>query len=444
MSPKEFLIHELGHVERTLQETLRHDFPPGSTRDFYNECKTRLSTLRGLANAVAPTNSALISAYCEGLSKVSFLISLIERSHLGEFSWPFAQRLREIATPLCTEPGPKGDLTPIIHILADGGLTAYRIFPESYLADGLRHRRILNIVFPRTLKHHVLLHVIFGHEIGHAAWAIPARRSELERDVIAPLFAKTPLETEATAEAWITGARPAAVDVYLDKWNLRHQHQFSFTGKNNHSLYLWKQELFCDLVGTLVFGPSFACAHNTLLGTGNPTGEAFSTTHPPYGIRAPLVAKILARLNWLKFAASGNPALDKALGLAEMFATTIPAAEAWYDIFPTANIDQAVAGLQGILARFQGAPYSPPTIATLADIVDKLLRRVPPCGAALPASGVPDLSVEDFRYVLYGGWVLWLGRTELPAEKALGFFEVNQLCDRGILQQIAVERARSS
>ena len=64
-------------------------------------------------------------------------------------------------------------------------------------------RRVFTIVFPRTLKHYVLLHAIFGHEIGHAAGTIPQHKAELRDKVLGPLRNTGPLEhlpSKAVAE----------------------------------------------------------------------------------------------------------------------------------------------------------------------------------------------------------------------------------------------------
>src|SRR5206468_395429 len=112
----------------------------------------------------------------------------------------------------------------------------YCVFTETYWPSTLRYKRILHIVFPRTNKYHVLLHAIFGHEIGHAAYAIPRLQSRLDKDVIAPLFADTPLADVASAEAWLTDAkRPKEVTRFLALWSGTQPHDFTFLGKNNPS-----------------------------------------------------------------------------------------------------------------------------------------------------------------------------------------------------------------
>ncbi len=437
MSAKDFLLDELYNVDLTLQETLRHDYAPGSGREYFDECKTRIQRLTDETNRVDPGDSTAIAAIASRLSEiVSQPISLIERSHLGEFSWPFAHQLREIATPLCTESGPKGALTPIIHILADGGLGAYRIYTETPLPDPIRHRRILNVVFPRTMKHHVLLHSIFGHEIGHAAWAIPALRSALRTSVIEPLFKESRLETPAEAEKWIQDpARPPEITKYLSDWAIRHTHPFTFLGPNNWAHYSWQQEFFCDLFGVVTFGPSFAGAHKTLLGGIDPSGLMITTSHPPHAARAPLIARAVDSIRCLKFSASGSAQLDAAIAKFKSFVDQMPSTNS------NAQIDAAIAGAMTTLAKFPSVLYQALDIQQLRRVCELLARRIPPVGAQLKADGL-DLSPLDFRHILACGWIVWLGHDELKLAKPLKFLDVNRLCDRGILHRQAVELER--
>ena len=101
------------------------------------------------------------------LSVLGSRISLIERSHLGEFSWPFAETIREIAQTLFLEKQLDGALSPpIVQVIAEG--MDYQFVDEALPLVGAR--RIVIVAFPRQLKHHVLLHSIFGHELGHTAF----------------------------------------------------------------------------------------------------------------------------------------------------------------------------------------------------------------------------------------------------------------------------------
>ena len=441
MQAKAFLLHELENVEKALQDTLRHDYPPGTGAEFYKECTFRIERLRAILRATSDGDVDAIEQYGRFVSYVSFLVSMIERSHLGEFSWPFAFRLQEIALALCREPGPKTSLLPIVQVLADGGIASYRIYTELYSPSVLRFQRILHIVFPRTNKYHVLLHAIFGHELGHAAYAIPSLKADFDARVLSPLFASTPMEDAPSAEKWLSSSsRPKAVDDYVTNvWNSSQTHDFTFLGRNNLALEQWRQEFFCDLFGIIMFGPSFAGAMNTLLGSMNPTGQAISDTHPPFACRANLSVRALERLGYLTHKPTGKTSLDAALATTAKDLSKVPSADPWYSMFTDKNIDDAIAGLSGILSTVAPkALYSMPNTSDLGHVVDNLCRRVPPCGSRLhPTDPRPEPFSLDFRHVLHGGWVVWLGLKHFDPAPALDFLFINRLCDKGILQQIA-------
>jgi hypothetical protein len=442
---KEFLLHELENVERTLQDTLRHNYPPGTSAEFYTECTLRIGRLRTAIDALSVTDTDALEEYGMYVSEISLQVSMIERSHLGEFSWPFAQRLEEIALELCKEPGPKNPLPPIIQILADGGIASYRIYTEWYWPSSLRFQRILHIVFPRTNKYHVLLHAIFGHEIGHAAYAIPSLESALDKNVFTPLFAGTPLADVGSAQKWIEdSSRPSEVDRFMHfVWEANQRHDFTFLGRNNYSLEQWHQELFCDLFGLMMFGPTFAGAMNALLGSMNPRGESISETHPPFACRANLIVRALRRLGYLNHSATGDAELDAAVASTASYFQRVPSSNPWYELFTDKNVDDAIAGIHAILSPIPKALYTNPAAADLVHVVSNLRRGVPPCGSRLhPTEPKPEPFPLDFRHILYGGWIAWLGQKQFNPATHFKFLYINRLCERGILQQIAVERTR--
>src|SRR5690349_13080324 len=70
---------------------------------------------------------------------LSSFISLLERSHLGEFSWPFSDTIRSIAENLLSETDLSGKgIRPILHVVADGG--GYHIHNEIIPAYSTKRR----------------------------------------------------------------------------------------------------------------------------------------------------------------------------------------------------------------------------------------------------------------------------------------------------------------
>jgi len=289
MNPKEFLLHECQNVRNTLRDVLRHDYAPGSSKEFYDEFNERLRFLESLLSPVDPRDVTSLDTFAEEVSLLSAIVHHIERSHAGEFPWSFTEHLQKIATPLCKENlvAPEGE--PILRVYAEGGLYSYQINLENDLSVLNIGRRIFTIVFPRTLKHHVLLHAIFGHEIGHAAWTIPKHRAELRDKVLRPLRGSGRLTSTSQATLWLKDpTAPAPVE------DLRNQYADpSYMEVDRNQLDSWFQEFMCDLFGLVTFGPSFLAAHQTLLLALDPTGYRWGPFHPPYVCRKSMLWHLL-------------------------------------------------------------------------------------------------------------------------------------------------------
>jgi hypothetical protein len=184
MISKDFLLQECKNVRILLDSSLRFDYGPEGSHEFYYECDTRLEFIKDeIENALD-----LFTLEKNGilLNELSKLICRIERSSLGEYSWPFVEELKQIASKICVENTSKGEVAPKVFVLADGGLEAYAINPE-LARPSSAIQRLLTIVFPKSLKHYVLLHSILGHELGHAIWRCSKHQKEIITNVFTPL-----------------------------------------------------------------------------------------------------------------------------------------------------------------------------------------------------------------------------------------------------------------
>src|SRR5260370_39244013 len=121
MTPKQFLLEECKNIELALSDLLRREFLAGKAADFHHQLTQRLETIRGLIKPIADPDANSVSLFCAELSRLSELVHRIERSHAGEFSWPFAEELCSLAHPLCREDLRTPGTDPIIRILAEGG-----------------------------------------------------------------------------------------------------------------------------------------------------------------------------------------------------------------------------------------------------------------------------------------------------------------------------------
>src|SRR6266571_4691652 len=142
----EFLQQEFENVEEALRDTLRHDYGPKGSSDFYEECSSRIEELKKDAASLHAADHERIAAYLGELDAVAFWISLIERSHLGEFSWPFADSVRDVAIKLLTEKTLSGEKSePIIYVISDG--EGYQIYTESAASSSAKNRRFVIVAF---------------------------------------------------------------------------------------------------------------------------------------------------------------------------------------------------------------------------------------------------------------------------------------------------------
>src|SRR4051812_18165341 len=112
MNPHEFLRQQVHNVEQALIETLRYEYGPRPIGDYYRECLARLDLIKRDVKSTSSVDFPGIESRLEELTDLSVWISLIERSRLGEFSWPFAEALRSMAEALLVEPGLYEPLTP--------------------------------------------------------------------------------------------------------------------------------------------------------------------------------------------------------------------------------------------------------------------------------------------------------------------------------------------
>jgi hypothetical protein len=439
MNPKEFLLHECGNVRSTLNEVLRHDYYAGSSKDFYTEFCERLDFLESLLKPVDPADVSLLETFADEVSILSTFVHHVERSHAGEFPWPFTEYLTDLATPLCKENLTKNEGEPIIRVYAEGGLYSYKINLEDDLSVLNVGRRIFTIVFPRTLKHHVLLHAIFGHEIGHAAWTIPKHGADLRGKVLGPLRSAGPLTSTSQATAWL---RSTSAPAQIDKLRKQYVADPEYTEIDAAQLDSWFQEFMCDLFGLVTFGPSFIAAHNTLLLALDPTGHRWGPAHPPYICRRAMLWRACQHLGWDSFAATIKDAgfRSEVDGFfSRYFGAAAPGA--WEDVFTAGQIASALDALKEILESAGSSTYTLPDQSTLLPLTEMLRDRIPPCGSDLSGVEEPVNRKVDFRHILFAGWVVSekTAVSESLEDKDRRFLQLNKLCELGLLQQRAID-----
>lgn len=135
-----------------------------------------------------------------------------------------------MAEVLLVEPGLSGNqLSPIVHIIADG--EGYFIHYEKTSASGTHKFAFIN--FPRPLKHHVLLHCLFGHELGHTALHTAGPGSAgsiLQTQVMTALKSSGPLRNANSLTTWLHDtSAPTEVKNELSRYQALYGSPFALT-----------------------------------------------------------------------------------------------------------------------------------------------------------------------------------------------------------------------
>jgi hypothetical protein len=404
MTPGDFLLEQAKNVEQALTETLRYDYGPKPTWDYYKECRERLDRIKHAITNTSPSDLVGIEARLDELSYLCIWISLIERSRLGEFSWPFAEALRRMAETLLTETSLSGLATPpIVHVVSDA--EGYLIHYETPSASS-KHRFAF-IAFPRPLKHHVLLHSLFGHELGHTALHSVGAGTILQRDVLAPLERAGPLASLPSMMQWLNDANaPTQVKRELRQYHSTYHQQYSFL---DHHRSQWLDEMICDLFGLMLFGPGFVAAHFVYLRPmhANPYELGLSdSTHPPYATRQRLLVQAMRIAGWDQPVANDAQDGDCRLAEEELFRhTLIDQYDNWATIFSDAQINAAIAGIKNVFAAYGGLGYVKPEPQAVSQLVGRLKRRLPPIRAELSRSGKPTLHDADIAHYMRDGYI---------------------------------------
>jgi hypothetical protein len=406
---------------------LRHRYTGSTTKEYYEECVSRLNYLRDLIDSIEPEALGDLRGMMAELNRLSTLITYIERSHLEEFSWPFAYALERVSRGVCTdirtEELQDTVRKPLFFFRAEGGRTSYAVVPERR-TSGIFWHKIFSVVFPRTLKDSVLLHAIIGHEIGHA---VQYSHPSIATQFAVTLLRGSQISDKAALFEWCRanlGVQDIGSPTYLDEM-----------------LRSWAFEFFSDFLGLIMMGPSFLAAFQSLLELNSQgPAPAFVPRHPPHGTRALTLMTVARALNLLYSEQDEPTELGKMSHvLDDAFAKS---ASNWangpYSILDPERIHDAAALLQQFLSKYEGLIFPTPDHPQLAELVEAITDDVPPAGpypAVSEANGhAATISppIIDFRHILLAGWLRW---SQVPKKDGVYFRHINMLCSHAIMQQ---------
>lgn len=429
-APKRYLLIEWANVEQTLRETLRYRYSEDATSKFYKECISRLRYINRLLTSVDEHDADALQLLLLQLDDLSGLVTAIERSHLEEYSWPFAYALERISKGICRDAlTPHGEA--LFFFRAEGGMSSYAVLPEEN-GPSISLHKIFPVIFPRTLKDSVLLHTILGHEVGHAA--ISSDRG--------PLFN---IMQKVVADSVVADPK------VLFQWCVKHvgvanKVSDEYVAAKSQS---WAEEFFCDLFGLITMGPAFIPAFMSLLGvTAFDPAYEYVPTHPPYKSR---VVALLHAARTLGLLYSENAGGDNLSGITQALDGAFVAhASPWcagdFAILSHDRIGEAARELSTLANSYEALNFVAPDAVLLRQLVESLRAAIPPVGPfpAARASSNSDHSPAvpipcqeiDFRHILLAGWLNWSGLT--VAEQSALFNQVNGLCSHAIMQQQAL------
>ena len=428
---RQFLVQECANLQQVLDDTLRFKFGLDGSKEFYEECVVRLKYLVSELNGLADSDHGGVRRVIPRLIELSELISRIERSSISEYSWPFVEELKKIARSICAEETlTDANAPPKIHVLSDGGLDKYAIYTESNRPSSAG-KRILTIVFPRSLKHYVLLHSILGHEIGHAMWQCSKHQPALRNALGNSLFKAGPFANSKATTDWLySPTAPASVKANLSRLASRGVVQgkfFSWASWN-----AWTEEILCDLIGLITFGPAFLAAECSLLCSLDPAGSGIGPLHPPVGCRTNYLISAARKLGFenVKYSSEKLQTLHNSMW--QGFVNKAQK-DTWFDVFTDNQIAEAGAALKAIFSTLPSSQFDLPSEADLTHLVDQLSRGVPPNGFQVASPAQMGCRSLDFRQILHAGW---LRTTDAGT---MSFEQVNRLCEHGIMQQRAID-----
>jgi hypothetical protein len=433
MSPKDFLFQECQNVKSLLDKTLRYDYGIDGSRHFFEECSVRLEGFQVELESLDGGDLSMLEKISDGLNELAKLICRIERSSLDEYSWPFVEELKKLFLILCQEN--TIHRSPEVYVLAEGGLTSYAIYPEDK-RPSVSKKQLLTVVFPKSLKNFVLLHAILAHELGHAVWRVLKNESTLRQPVSRFLNeAGGNLANPKATAAHLYSQTPPNVWEYLIQLGSYSVNQDNIFA-NFADWRAWVEEVVCDLIGLVIFGPGFVAAHCRLLYTADPTGVSVGRWHPLVAWRVNMVLKAAELLGYDQLP-SEKSTLRAPMEVFWQYVNSFRKEDVWYDFLSRNQLGELLGIIRNLFKKYPQVEYQKPLESCIEDLWIKVNNLIPPVGHKLKAdSSLINVNV-DFRHIIYVGWIAEAALND--GNKKFSFQQINQLCEHAIMQQKAID-----
>jgi hypothetical protein len=194
----------------------------------------------------------------------------------------------------------------------------------------------------------------------------------------------------------------------------------------------WIEEVLCDFIGLITFGPSFVAAECNLLYSMDASGAAIGPRHPPVGCRANYLSNAASACGFDAAMFHGMHHEPAHLAFWESIRSRQQAND-WFNVFPRSRIAATAEALRELFQGLPPALYESPTEEELSPLLDQIAdHHVPPVGFQASVSEGTKLSAVDFRHILYAGWIAAASDTPIP------FPSLNRLCEHAIMQQRAI------
>jgi hypothetical protein len=414
------------------------DFPGGAPRRVIDLIKALLEAIGGEIDG--SSDDRAIALICGVIRGMGTLLQHFDNAHTAQTPRGLPQMLGALMARL--EPDatlvawPQSSYNYTIRDL----LAPLKQMTQSLLSKEA-HQKVfgnvagpLNFVsFPRIERDNVLLHAIFGHELGHplatafleTERASPAYSAALRR-VTDALMAQYKL---STAPKGALGGSPAQMKAFVD--GLRRVLVLRKRGL---------QELISDCVGALLFGPSALFASYDTLSLGELDETPETGTYPPRRFRLRVLKNLLDAEGYsstLETALqTAEPPISAALArylrhIHELTAQQTdksnlgadPVIKLAYDWIE----ETLPGGIDFVRSKLAPVRYEPKRMsAEVPELIERLRIRVPPSETGVP----PDTEVIDWRSALIAGWACRLHMLEDPAAGT----------DKGIEQAETVNR----